>query len=134
MGDLSPHFDSSEFRCRHCGVVKRPAPALVDALERLRAIAYPDGLRIVSGYRCPEHNARIGGASRSQHLYATAADIEPRVPLDRVKAMKGFSGIGWSWYGRGIRRRRLVRHVDVRHAGPFNPFAATKERPTTFRE
>ena len=134
MGDLSAHFDSSEFKCHHCGVLKRPPAALIDALERLRTIGYKDGLVVVSGYRCPEHNDAIGGARYSQHRYSTAADVQPRVRVKDVQRLGVFSGIGWSWYGRGIRRRRLVRHVDVRHAGPMNLTNSTPSRPSVFHE
>ena len=33
---------------------------------------------VTSGYRCPIHNAAIGGAAESQHIYGTAADIAVR--------------------------------------------------------
>ena len=32
-------------------------------------------IKINSGYRSPSHNAKVGGAIRSQHLLGTAADI-----------------------------------------------------------
>tara|TARA_R100001086_G_scaffold234223_1_gene156336 strand:+ start:5638 stop:6018 length:381 start_codon:yes stop_codon:yes gene_type:complete len=32
-------------------------------------------IKINSGYRSPEHNKRIGGVSKSQHLLGKAADI-----------------------------------------------------------
>jgi len=32
-------------------------------------------VRITSGYRCPEHNASVGGAGKSQHTIGTAVDI-----------------------------------------------------------
>jgi uncharacterized protein YcbK (DUF882 family) len=32
-------------------------------------------LRVTSGYRSPSHNAAVGGASRSRHLYADALDL-----------------------------------------------------------
>ena len=39
-----------------------------------KGIAF-EGLRCNSAYRCPEHNAAIGGAPGSQHMFGTAADI-----------------------------------------------------------
>lgn len=33
-------------------------------------------VRINSGYRCPELNARVGGSETSQHMLGCAADIE----------------------------------------------------------
>lgn len=73
MGDISEHFSRDEFACPHCGqsVI---APGLIDALEELRALA-PSAIRITSGYRCPEHNKSVGGASGSQHQNGVGVDI-----------------------------------------------------------
>lgn len=70
---LSPHFARHEFACPCCQQVQVD-PRLVDALESLRTLV---GRKICinSGYRCPKHNARVGGSPRSQHLSGHAADI-----------------------------------------------------------
>ena len=107
MGDLSPHFDTTEFACKHCGKTKRPDPTLIAALEKARSLHYPRGLRIVSGYRCAVHNAAVGGKRNSQHLAAKAADIPPVMTVEQAKAL-GFRGIGYQ-AGTG-----LVVHVDMR--------------------
>jgi uncharacterized protein YcbK (DUF882 family) len=64
-----------------------------------------------SGIRCKTHNANVGGASGSQHLYGTAADIVVRGITPKQAAayaetlLPNTGGIGiYSW---GI-------HVDVR--------------------
>lgn len=101
---LSPHFVEREFACKHCGRV-RVSPHLVQHLERLRALVGRP-CNIVSGYRCAEHNAAVGGASRSRHLHGDAADlIRGYATLDQAVAA-GFTGIGT----RGI----YAVHVDVR--------------------
>lgn len=46
------------------------------ALEPIRAM-WGAPIECVSGYRSPQRNARIGGASQSQHMYGRAADIVP---------------------------------------------------------
>ena len=61
------------------------------------------GLRVNSGYRSPEHNARVGGATQSMHL-EFASDVTPTgvigdegVTLEtiaRIAEDLGFSGIG----------------------------------------
>ena len=33
-------------------------------------------IKILSGYRCPELNTKVGGSSTSNHVYGTTADIE----------------------------------------------------------
>lgn len=76
---ISPQFFSlSEFRCRCCGEVQISA-ALVAYLETLRW-AWGAPLIVTSGYRCPAHNAEVGGAAKSRHLLGCAADIKPVDP------------------------------------------------------
>lgn len=104
MGDLSPHFDTSEFRCHHCGRVS-VAEELVEALERCRRIISRP-IPIVSGFRCEQHNRMVGGAPRSQHLYGRAADLPRGLVTVRQATDAGFRGIG--------HRGSWVVHVDVR--------------------
>ena len=74
-GSLSEHFDESEFTCHHCGSIGNGMnPALIRELEKLRKIVGKP-LHVNSGYRCPIHNANVGGATRSQHKLNNAADI-----------------------------------------------------------
>ena len=72
---MSEHFDESEFTCHHCGSIGNGMnPALIRELERLRAIVKKP-LHVNSGYRCPVHNAAVGGVPLSQHKLNNAADI-----------------------------------------------------------
>lgn len=105
MGDLSPHFSRSEFRCKHCGRLYGPDMRLVDVLERIRSITGKP-LIVVSGYRCPVHNAAVGGARGSRHTAGAAADIpEGRATLLQARAA-GARGIGT--------RGQWAVHVDWR--------------------
>lgn len=105
MGDLSEHFDSSEFRDHQDHSLKGPAPRLVIILERIRA-AIGRPLPIVSGYRSPASNRRAGGARYSRHLVGEAADIPSGlVTVDQAIA-SGAGGIGVC--------RGWVVHVDCR--------------------
>jgi uncharacterized protein YcbK (DUF882 family) len=105
MGDLSAHFSRAEFDC-HDGQHGNPSRALIDALERLRAICGGHPLRIISGYRDRAYNARIGGAKESQHIYNRAADIPTGYATIEQARQAGFTGIGYAG--------RWVVHVDVR--------------------
>lgn len=73
------YFRKEEFECRCCGGLPAEAKANIEALvenvldparERL-------GMPIIvnSGYRCPKHNAEVGGVKNSQHMKGEAADI-----------------------------------------------------------
>jgi uncharacterized protein YcbK (DUF882 family) len=108
MGDLSPHFSRREFDCKD-GTKADPDPRLIECLERLRAaVGHP--LRIVSGYRSPEYNRKVGGARKSQHLYNRAADIPVLYATVAQARAAGFTGIG--------SRGKWAVHVDVR-PGPL---------------
>ena len=106
----SEHFTEAELACHHCGR-NECTKALLDALEQFRAAAGKP-VHINDAYRCPEHNAKVGGAKNSQHLLGMAADI-------RVDGMTGrqlyevavrcplIHGIGRSDYSNYL-------HIDVR--------------------
>lgn len=51
---------------------------LVDLCECLEVIRLELGssIHVVSGYRSPKYNAKIGGARKSQHMEGKAADIQ----------------------------------------------------------
>jgi uncharacterized protein YcbK (DUF882 family) len=74
MGDLSAHFSRSELQCRCCGRLQID-PRLLDGLEKLRALAAGAPVLVHAGYRCPEHNAAVGGVPHSEHTLGLAADI-----------------------------------------------------------
>lgn len=105
MPRVSQHFVEQEFASKDGGGVRVEA-RLVWALERLRAICGGRPLRIVSGYRTPAHNARVGGAARSRHLHGDAADIPYGYATVEQARQAGFRGIG--------RRGRYAVHVDMR--------------------
>lgn len=112
-GYLSRHVRAEQMASKGNGEV-RAHPAL---LSRLDALADYLGapIPIVSGYRDPDHNARVGGARQSQHTYGTAADIDESYGLSIELATElGFSGVGWF---RAADGRRIVVHVDVRAEG-----------------
>src|SRR5690606_10132270 len=71
---LSKNFTVSEFRSKDGANQVVISKALVDMLQKLRdKIGKP--VIINSAYRTPQHNAAVGGASSSQHMYGTGADI-----------------------------------------------------------
>jgi len=109
-GRCSQHFTFRSFRSPGDGWIKLDR-ALARALEVYREAA-GGPVRILSGHRDADWNAAHGGLPDSQHVHGTAADIEPAMTLDAVRALRVFSGIGYD-AGTG-----LVHHVDVRHCGP----------------
>ena len=117
-GNLSPHFHMDEVRSKGNGQVLTHRE-LLRALEREREREIVGPIGIFSGFRDPSHNARVGGAATSQHMYGTAADKRTLVSSSEAA---GFSRIGTCG--------DECLHGDVRHAGPNNttgsqPGAAT---------
>lgn len=74
---LAKNFTHEEFACKGKDCCGNSAPIslqLVQALQKLRdELGLP--LTINSGFRCVKHNAAVGGAKASQHVYGTAADV-----------------------------------------------------------
>lgn len=110
---LSEHFDSSEFACKcGCGGMHNGAginPRLVQVLECMRSII-GEPLELSCGYRCPSHNAEVGGVWNSQHVYGNAADVQcpDNVALDDLYDAAEYAGAD------GIGRYSWGVHVDVR--------------------
>ena len=97
--NLSEHFAASEFVCHCCGQgADKIAPRLIELLEQLRAMAGAP-VQVNCGYRCPKHNAEVGGVEDSQHVLGTAADITiPQISFDSaVKLVQElpFDGTGF---------------------------------------
>jgi uncharacterized protein YcbK (DUF882 family) len=109
MGDLSAHFSYREMVPIDTPGRPHIDHRLIEVLEAIRAF---DGrpLRIVSGYRSPAHNKRVGGALRSQHLYGRAADIPAGRATVEQAARAGAVGIG--------SRGGWAVHVDTRPGPP----------------
>ena len=94
---LSKNFKLSELACNDGSGKVLYVPALIDKLQKLRdKLGKP--ITIVSAYRTPEYNKKVGGAPKSQHMEGTAADIKVSgvTPLAVAKAAEsvGFTGIG----------------------------------------
>lgn len=127
---LTENFSLHEFRCRDGSEVPDEymdnVRELAENLQVLRdKIGKP--ITVISGYRSPEYNKKIGGARRSQHMFARAGDLIVKdMTPDELKAeivqlikegkmKKGGVGLythfthydvrGFNrrWYGKGIK-------------------------------
>ena len=104
---LSKNFASTEFDCS----CKKCTETLIDLdhiikLQKLRD-DLGSSIKINSGYRCPEHNANIGGAKQSQHVLGTATDIvvKDMAPDEVADSCEYFKGLG---------RYDSFTHIDSR--------------------
>lgn len=107
---LTDNFKVREFACADGTDVVFVSPELVDVLQKVRN-HFGKPVVINSGYRTPSHNKKVGGATYSQHLYGTAADI----------TVKGVSPASVAAYARKIMPKKggvgiysTFTHIDVR--------------------
>lgn len=82
---------------------------VLDAVDR----AVP-GAGINSGYRSPEHNAKVGGARNSQHTHGNAADISLKGMTDEQKVATLEASIQADARGLGIYNGGTTLHADTR--------------------
>lgn len=115
---ISPHFTLAEMACKDGSDKVLYSTELMSMLEKLRAYG-GFTVHINSGYRSPSYNRKIGGASKSQHIYGTAADIIVKKDGQSVDArlicclcqtlgFKGIARISWQ-----------AVHVDMRSSGSY---------------
>ena len=117
MGNLSPHFDSSEFVCSCCGQSITMSQLLIDRLEQLHSLMGAKAIYVNSGYRC---NNNPWGSPTDAHRKGMAADIRVQrkdgsyyTAEDIAEAAEriGFGGIG-------IMEPDSC-HVDTRDSKPY---------------
>ena len=74
----------------------------------------PD-IYIVSGYRSPEHNKKVGGVKNSQHMLGKAADIQVEgiKPSHIAEVIRGMMQYKLIKPG-GIGRYKTFTHYDIR--------------------
>lgn len=82
---LSQYLTVDEYTCNHCGRLPpylrdgqmwTDFPALVELFEAFDLLRseYGRPIHVKSGWRCPEHNATVGGEALSVHLFGYALD------------------------------------------------------------
>ena len=73
------YFKMSEFACRDGCLMPASAreniEALVEAVLDPAREKFGKPITVNSGYRCPRHNAAVGGVHNSQHMRGEAADV-----------------------------------------------------------
>lgn len=123
MGNLSEHFDKSEFKCECCGQYKDMSKLLIERLEKMHSLMGAKAIYINSGYRC---NNNPWGSPTDAHRKGMAADIRVQrkdgsyyTAEDIAEAAErvGFRGIGLMEDLSGINPPAC--HVDTRGDEPY---------------
>ncbi|APU17105.1 MULTISPECIES: D-Ala-D-Ala carboxypeptidase family metallohydrolase [Actinoalloteichus] len=113
------HFNFSEFHSRDgaafnngrvgASTVRENVRRLMYKLEAVRKKSGDRAITINSGFRSVSHNAAVGGASNSQHMYGIAADI-----VISGRSVSQTIGYGQTSGFSGIIRYSTFTHVDSR--------------------
>lgn len=106
---ITEHFKLKEFACKNSEAIII-SEKLCYILEAIRT-HYGKQVTITSGYRTPEHNAKIGGAVKSQHMLGLAADI--KIPGVKPSDIASYARTLMPTYG-GIGIYSTFTHIDVR--------------------
>ena len=115
---LTENFALHEFRCKDGTDVPDELLEIVEELAKnLQVLREKIGkpIIVISGYRSPKYNRRIGGARKSQHMKAKAADIiVPGMEPDEVReVILGLIKEGKMKRG-GVGRYTRFTHYDIR--------------------
>lgn len=107
---ITENFDYSEFTCSCC-MGLRLTQRFYLHVEKLQIIRRELGIPVyvTSGYRCWDHNAAIGGATKSEHL-EFASDVFP----EDMKLLDKMYRIAKELQFTGIGRYDTFIHLDFR--------------------
>lgn len=118
--DHSEHFSRRELACR-CGCdACEMDPRLLLLAEKIRVLLGDCPMVVTSGFRCPDHNAAVGGEPDSHHMKGMAMDFYPngislREARSRILDAYGVGRLP-ELGGLGYYPRKGFLHVDVVHA------------------
>jgi uncharacterized protein YcbK (DUF882 family) len=118
MAKLTNNFTLQEFNSK-CGrdIPNNVLPNIIELAKNLQVLrdAIGKSITITSGYRSPEHNAKIKGAKNSQHVKGTAADIKVKgmTPKEVALVIEGLIASGKIKEG-GIGIYPTWIHYDIR--------------------
>ncbi len=125
MGDLSRNLSRSEFACQcGCGfdtvdfeLVNVLQTAVIDMENRFDEKVI---IVITGPNRCNKHNAKVGGAKNSQHIYAKAVDHKFYIVTREGVKQQIDPDIVYEYYDKKYRNKYGVgkygnrTHIDVR--------------------
>ncbi len=104
------HFRISEFYCK-CDrdhdehIIDENLVLKLDFARMMAKIPFI----VTSGYRCPQHNAEVGGVPKSSHMIGKAADIRAITSKERYKILSCLLLTGFRRVGIG----KAFIHVDI---------------------
>lgn len=115
---LTRNFKLSEFDCKSgCDMpdtVLMEVKKLANQLQIIRDFIQQP-IYINSGYRCAEHNAKIGGVKNSKHILGQAADmrVDNVSPEDLYEAIENLIKFNHIFEG-GLGVYQTFTHYDIK--------------------
>lgn len=117
---LSDYFNSTEFDCHGngCCTETKINKRLIEYLDQIRK-HFGKPIIVTSGYRCPVHNKRVGGATGSRHSKGDAADIVVQgiAPREVAKYAESIGILGIGLYETSSDGNFV--HIDTRSTKSF---------------
>lgn len=117
---LVPNFRAREFDCHgtNCCKETKIDEKLANYLQKIRE-HFGVSVYIESGYRCPTHNARVSGVSKSKHTEGMAADIIVNgiAPAEVAKYAESIGVLGIGLYESS--KDGYFVHIDTRTSKSF---------------
>ena len=120
---MTKNFKIDEFKCKgnlrgcNCEMPDDVYKNIQELAENLQIIRdeLQEPIKINSAYRCENHNRRIGGTSKSQHVKGKAADIVVKnlTPDEVANALDNLQQGGFIKSG-GLGRYDTFTHIDIR--------------------
>lgn len=87
--------------------------ALARMFEQIRNL-YDKPIRVLSAYRTPAYNVKIGGARNSQHCLGRALDLSPPKGVSIEKFYQNIQNHAVEFGIHGIGKYKTFVHVDIR--------------------
>lgn len=129
---LRPFFKPQTVPVRAGVDMEGISPGARGIFEALSKANIP-GLEVVSGYRDPQRNARVGGAKGSQHVHGNALDINIEKLSEAQRQQVIDAAIAAGARGIGIYPGGRSLHFDVREtptawgANPSSPYSGVSD-------
>ncbi len=117
---MTKNFKLKEFECKGgCDMPLEVYENIIKLAGQLQFLRDYTGrpITINSAYRCPEHNAKVGGSKTSQHLLGKAADItiQSLKPAEVYALIEELIDMGHMLQGGlGLYEKKGFVHYDIR--------------------
>lgn len=130
----SAHLSWKELACRDGTEYplkwrENRAIRLAEMFEAIRSACGDKQIQVLSGYRTPEYNRKIGGARFSQHIEGRALDLKPPKGYTITEFFKTIRTLAEPLNTiKGIGRYPTFIHVDIRPSDKLVVWYGTRTR------